>query len=113
MRVARDGSHAFRRDTKGKKGKKKKKRGRKDSGWSKRGEEKRLVRNAFPLTRLGAIEKKTRNFPREKLLSTLRHVYIYTHARYIRVLGYMRVSTDRNLAPLASSQGSDRLADFS
>lgn len=57
MRVARDGSHAFRRDAEGKKGKKK---GRKDTRWSKEGEERRgraLERDAFSLTRRRSKKK--------------------------------------------------------
>lgn len=58
MRVARDGSHAFRRDAEGKKGEKKK--GRKDTRWSKGGEERRgraLERDAFSLTRRRSKKK--------------------------------------------------------
>ena len=54
------------------------------------------------------IEKKTRNFPREKLLST-GHTYVYVYI-YIRTVDIgrrvlVRVSTDRNPVPrLASSE---------
>lgn len=57
MRVARDGSHAFRRDAEGKKGKKKRK---KRHSLVERGEERRgraLERDAFSLTRRRSKKK--------------------------------------------------------
>lgn len=100
MRVARDGSHAFRRDAEGKKGKKKKEGktlvGRKGGGeaWKSVG----TRRFFFDAT---TIEK-------EGVIFLARNCYRPCIRRRVLV----RVSTDRNLVPRPASPGKRSLSGF-